>query len=730
MTLDTVSIRVTQYNNTAVTHTITQHGNIKSVDVSTISEAWTLANAFASAGDSVEYFQGIPVLGNISDGRLDKSVTIPYPTPYLAISGLRYASAKSSVLPTSGSCPTLTDVLDLAQPTDLPLNATYFEALKASSAIDSNLAAQIAGPFDVHAFRAFLTSASVFKSHPELKSCPVWSVYNGPPVLKIPAHALTATARTTVKSAGQYSSSVPAAEPASVISPLAASQTMGPASPTPNADSPDKANPFPLGILFPDQPEPSSPSPVDLPDQSNGQEIVNTPLGAPVDAPTNVPVQHLASTPMDAAANRPGDSQVNEPVNAPLTTPADSQGNTPADIPADTPADTPANTPINTPAEPGQAIVTPITSPVLTFGESIYTPDTSSNFVVVGQTLTPGSAATTISNTLISLAPGGLAAVIGTSTQILATLPSPAELKFAGSTFTADASSNIQVAGQTLQPGRPGIVVSGTPIALAPGGATAVVGSSTQVLTGPTPARAAAAAPAFLTFGGATYTANPASQFVLSDQTLTPGGSIAISGTPIALALGASYAVIGSSTQQLSNTIFTPAPVLTFAGSTYTASASSAFIIGGQTLSRGGVITAGGTALSFDQAGTAVVVSASTQTLSTAAHERVIIFGGSTYTADASSSAFIIAGQTLTKGGVITVQGTPISYGAAATDVVIGTSAEAVRLGEFIASGFGASPTGPAAPATFTGGAGRRAVVSGMGMVVVGVGVWVAWVVG
>ena len=44
------------------------------------------------------------------------------------------------------------------------------------------------------------------------------------------------------------------------------------------------------------------------------------------------------------------------------------------------------------------------------------------------------------------------------------------------------------------------------------------------------------------------------------------------------------------------------------------------------------------------------------------------------------SKGFITDGQTLSRGGVIRVSGTPISYAAAGTDVVIGRGTEAVRM--------------------------------------------------
>ena len=143
-------------------------------------------------------------------------------------------------------------------------------------------------------------------------------------------------------------------------------------------------------------------------------------------------------------------------------------------------------------------------------------------------------------------------------------------------------------------------------------------------------------------------------------------------------------------------------------------------------MTKGGVITIHGTPLFYDQAGTDVVIGTSTQILRTTnvatALDPTITFDGSTYYADASSD-FVIDGQTLTKGGVVTINGTPISYAAAGTDVVVGTSTEAVGgLGGYIMSGFGGGGSGPSAtgaqPAQFTGMVGRRVgVPQGLGFV-------------
>ena len=260
----------------------------------------------------------------------------------------------------------------------------------------------------------------------------------------------------------------------------------------------------------------------------------------------------------------------------------------------------------------------------------------------------------------------GQGANTGFSTRVVTPLP--------GVALTITNPSAVAAAGSTLTPGGPAVTSNGTYYSLAPSG-NLIAGT---VSSGGAPAEA----PAVLTFGGSTYTANAASQFVVAGQTLTPGAAITVSGNPISLASGGKVAVVGTSTQSLkSASATTPAPaVLSFDGSSYTADASSDFIIDGQTLAQGAAITVSGTPISLPSGGAIAVIGSSTQSLGSAAivtAAPVFTLDGSTYTADASSG-FIIVGQTLTPGGVITISGTPISYDGSGNDVVIGTSTEAL----------------------------------------------------
>ena len=282
-------------------------------------------------------------------------------------------------------------------------------------------------------------------------------------------------------------------------------------------------------------------------------------------------------------------------------------------------------------------------------------------------------------------------AVVGTSTQLLATQPPPTEapiLMFGGTAYIADASSAFSIGSQVLTPGG-AVTISNTPISLVPGGTIAVVGTSSQLLA---PMTMPTETPV-LTFNGMTYAADVSSAFTIDGQTLTPGGAIFVSSTPISLAVGGTFAVVGTSTQLLSPTaIFPEAPILSFEGRANTADASSAFTIDGQPLTKGAIITVNGTPLSLDAEGTAAVIGSSTQILGTAtiagSDAATITFAVQTYTEDAAGD-FIIGGQMLRKDGAITVSGTPVTFAAGGMDVVVGSSTEAVGVGGSIMSGFG-----------------------------------------
>lgn len=129
--------------------------------------------------------------------------------------------------------------------------------------------------------------------------------------------------------------------------------------------------------------------------------------------------------------------------------------------------------------------------------------------------------------------------------------------------------------------------------------------------------------PATIQIGSQSFTANTASDFVIGSQTLAPGGpAITVSNTPISLAPSASFLVVGSTTQKLGPSP-APAPtlapqVITVAGQTYTGNAASGFVLNGQTLKPGSVITVGGMPASMAPSGSFIVAGTSTMPLAMA----------------------------------------------------------------------------------------------------------------
>ncbi|KAK0517451.1 hypothetical protein JMJ35_000606 [Cladonia borealis] len=97
--------------------------------------------------------------------------------------------------------------------------------------------------------------------------------------------------------------------------------------------------------------------------------------------------------------------------------------------------------------------------------------------------------------------------------------------------------------------------------------------------------------------------------------TLTPGGLITLSGTPISLAPSATALIIGSNTMPLNASPNVPPPPLTIGSQIFTANSATQYIIGSQTLTPGGVITVSGTRVSLAADDTAAVVGTSTEGL-------------------------------------------------------------------------------------------------------------------
>jgi hypothetical protein len=336
---------------------------------------------------------------------------------------------------------------------------------------------------------------------------------------------------------------------------------------------------------------------------------------------------------------------------------------------------------------PNAAIPTP---PTLTFGGTTITANPSNGFVVTpGLTASAGGPAVTIGGSTISIAAGGSIGVINGQTQTLATDPTSAPvLTLGGMAITASVSGSstafVLAPGQTLTPGG-ALTVSGTIFSLPAGGSAVVVDGKTSTL-GSSPLNVPV-----LSFGAQTITAKvsgSSTAFVFAPgQTLTPGGSLVLSGTIFSLPATGSAIIINGQSSILSSPNPTPAPLLTINGLAITASVANditSFVLGpGMTLTPGGPsVVISGTTFSLPKSGTGIVVNGQFSTLgqsdSSITAAPALTIDGHTYSATLSNGKPVYDlgfGTTLTPGGIITLgDGTKVTLASDGSFLIIGTS--------------------------------------------------------
>ncbi|KAL1591951.1 hypothetical protein SLS60_011543 [Paraconiothyrium brasiliense] len=221
-------------------------------------------------------------------------------------------------------------------------------------------------------------------------------------------------------------------------------------------------------------------------------------------------------------------------------------------------------------------------------------------FVISGHTLVPDHAVT-VAGTIISLPLSGSFAVINGVTSTFANAASPLTVAGAAITPLPNPGPSFIIDGHLLTPGAL-ITVSGTTLSLLPSATAIVINGVTTPLSLPT----------ILTLGSHTYTALPPSApaFLISGQTLTPGGTITVHGTTFSLSPSATALVVNGITTLLPpNAQLTNPPLLTLGTHTYTAlpGAATAFVINGQTLTPGGVLVVNGTTISLSPGATQLV---------------------------------------------------------------------------------------------------------------------------
>jgi hypothetical protein len=362
----------------------------------------------------------------------------------------------------------------------------------------------------------------------------------------------------------------------------------------------------------------------------------------------------------------------------------------------------------------------------------------SSSAVIVGsQTLRPGDPAT-VGGTPIVLVPSATAIAVGGTYIPLPAHPTTGVQQTIGTLgelpVVVGPSAVVIVGTQTLQPGGAPIVLgSGTTVSLVSSATAIVFGATTSILQahnpGPQPGTPPSNMRPQLIFDGSTFTALPTrvrvaeSQdkdfddstephqqdeidersgptFVISGQTLAPGGApVTVLGSTLSLAPSGAYVVIDGSTTNLATPVAAAAvhvtpPPLRIGNGLFTAlpGTGTTYQIGSEMLTPGGSVVVAGNTISLAVGATALVVNGVTisvpvQTEPTMTNPPLLTIGEKTFTAASGTGAkFVIAGQTLTPGGTITVDGTTIVLSPSATELVYGSSGRSTSTALFPAT--------------------------------------------
>lgn len=684
LTLDTVSVQITQYpgNATAVTNTITEHGDLRTVNASTVSAALAISSSNLRYAVAQYMGGGSMFLASGTDGNIDEVTSLVWPTPYVRVSSIvSYTTIYDSYCPsrTYGTGPCGCALRTSVDPQTayegvtsglVPMSANFYYPILPSrfnlSMLESNRVDEFAY-MNVSSFSSWLIGQPwATAAIPNLDRCIFAGAPQGPPAIKIPVSALTASVTTTIQGTLPPKSPVP--QPASQVTSPMASQTTQP--------SPDHvpSTPYPSGTAGsgntasneggggPSNP-PNVASTATGPNQggggpSNSPNVASTPtqsMHAP--NPPNVasnPIQQMS--PPNPSHSVAGTSDQAGGNVAPVVQSSTAGEAAPASPKAVVTGSGGGNAYISSqPAnQPNQ--VTAVT-PIATLGSEVVSViPTNSAIVVAGSTLTYGQPALAVSGVTVSVGQAGI--VIGSNTLSLPPAAPATVFSAGGHTITSSAGA-VLVAGQTINSGAPAIIIPGATVSL--GSSGLAIGTSTIAL--PT----LAGSPSALTVAGQTFTAVP-SGVVISGSTLLPGApAITMSGTPVVL--GSSGLVVGTSTIALP----TPTPsasAFTVAGQTFAAVPGGVVIAGSTLLAGGPAATISGTRVSVGTSN--IIVGSSTATISNAiAASTAFTVGGQTFTA--YPSGVPIAGTTLQAGGPpITISGTAISLGS--SGLIIGSS--------------------------------------------------------
>lgn len=304
----------------------------------------------------------------------------------------------------------------------------------------------------------------------------------------------------------------------------------------------------------------------------------------------------------------------------------------------------------------GQKVGDSVGGFVFDVDSQIISLSSASQFAVDDQIHTPGVAPIDIQGTPLPLAPTKNALIVAGNIVASSSPANNPNLAMNGPPFITVVASQYIVGSQVLLPGAPPLIISGTPVNLAPSGAQIVIGSSTIAIT---PSRFLLPP---LTIGSQVFTANSKSGYVIGRQTLRPGQS-PITVPQSFVRNSNDYPLTPTDTMPkaytVGNQVFTPSP--------------TAFPVGGTTISAGGPgVTIAGTPVSLGSLANLIIGTSTTTQMSAESLPEPFIVGNQIFTPN--PTAFAIGGATISAGGPgVSISGIRVSLGPSG-DLVIGTS--------------------------------------------------------
>ena len=729
-TLVTVHHDVTQYNNTVVsnqwTSTYTYDPLWADNSIDPRFPALSSLLAIFSTYGTIGFLDASSSIFTDSNG-----FTMTSPTAFNQVSAFFYYTGQTEG--TTQCFPSYESGnydVNFESASNVMLSSVLYQAIPGGALDELNLGNRSIGYFGYQRFPSdlynYITSNSaLISSYPFLKTCHPYYVH-GVPSVKVRVNFLTASEHNTVTSQGRYTAT------SAVVLPT----------PTLTA-SPGQSPETPRGPTY----------------MSSPAQTYSTPTSSSqVSSTVNTVSIVLVSVPAASATDSPSSNHFSEPGSYQIGT-SDHISMSPA-----------ASKETSLQSNLGQIIPTP--TELENHGTAT---NLDSGYIVGTWTLVPGGPAITVDGVYYSLDPGADALQSGTSilpqvkttdglpvlkiagidqsptlisghvssiplspervsvhlisyviasptpasTAASATVPQtpagltlPPKITIAGEVYAPNSASRYSIGDQVLYPGGSAITVDGFSYSLAKL-ATAIFSDGNTI---PLSHDVSLSIPA-ITIGGTTYDADSQSRYVIGSQTLSQGGSsITINGIGYNIAPSTTALVSGSITIPLSSKA-SPLPMaITISGQGYTENSQSMYNIGSQTLVANGpplVVNFTTYKLTIGSLSNALIIGTSTSLLSplSAKIPDLITIGSNIYTANAASD-FLIDGQTLSPGSVITVSGTPISLDVHASDVVVGSSTEPIGLGSLIMGGFGAAPTsvvgnGSFGVVSFQGGSGR-----------------------